>query len=107
VVFLAFQQALVSPVTWVLLSEIFPLWLRGIGMGTATFILWVTNACIAFVFPSLVAGFSLSSTFCVFVVLGIVAVTFTFRYVPETSGRSLEAIEEYFRQSEPKESRSA
>jgi hypothetical protein len=42
-----------------------------------------------------------------FVVLGMVAVTFTFRHVPETSGRSLEAIEEYFRQSEAKESRSA
>jgi hypothetical protein len=50
---------------------------------------------------------ALISIFCVFVVLGIVAVTFTFRHVPETSGRGLEAIEEYFRQSEAKESRSA
>jgi major inositol transporter-like SP family MFS transporter len=102
VMFLAFQQSLVSPVTWVLLSEIFPLWLRGIGMGTATFILWIANASIAFVFPSLVATFGISSTFFVFVALGFLAAAFTIRYVPETSGRSLEAIESYFRQNQAK-----
>jgi major inositol transporter-like SP family MFS transporter len=103
VMFLAFQQSLVSPVTWVLLSEIFPLWLRGIGMGTATFILWVANASIAFVFPSLVATLGISSTFFIFVALGLLAAAFTIRYVPETSGRSLEAIESYFRHNGAKD----
>ncbi|MDE2448605.1 MAG: sugar porter family MFS transporter [Gammaproteobacteria bacterium] len=92
--FLVFQQGFVSPVTWLLLSEIFPLRVRGLGMGAATLILWGANFVIAFSFPQLVAGSGVSATFFGFVTIGILAVTFSWRYVPETGGRSLEAIEE-------------
>ena len=92
--FLCFQQGFVSPVTWLLLSEIFPLKVRGLGMGAATLVLWAANFVVAFSFPQLVAAFGVSSTFFGFVVVGILAVAFSFRYVPETGGRSLEAIEE-------------
>ncbi len=43
VTFLAFQQGAISPVTWLMLSEIFPLRLRGIGMGVTVLFLWVVN----------------------------------------------------------------
>ena len=92
--FLCFQQGFVSPVTWLLLSEIFPLKVRGLGMGAATLVLWSANFVVAFSFPQLVAGFGVSSTFFGFVAVGILAVAFSARYVPETGGRSLEAIEE-------------
>ena len=92
--FLCFQQGFVSPVTWLLLSEIFPLKVRGLGMGAATLVLWSANFVVAFSFPQLVARFGVSSTFFGFVVVGTVAVAFSARYVPETGGRSLEAIEE-------------
>ena len=92
--FLCFQQGFVSPVTWLLLSEIFPLKVRGLGMGAATLVLWGANFVVAFSFPQLVARFGVSSTFFGFVVVGILAVAFSFRHVPETGGRSLEAIEE-------------
>ncbi|MGH8288235.1 MAG: sugar porter family MFS transporter [Steroidobacteraceae bacterium] len=92
--FLCFQQGFVSPVTWLLLSEIFPLKVRGLGMGAATLVLWGANFVVAFSFPQLVAGFGVSSTFFGFVLVGIVAVAFSYRYVPETGGRTLEAIEE-------------
>ncbi|HEV7136232.1 MAG TPA: sugar porter family MFS transporter [Steroidobacteraceae bacterium] len=92
--FLCFQQGFVSPVTWLLLSEIFPLKVRGLGMGAATLVLWGANFVVAFSFPQLVAGFGVSSTFFGFVSVGILAVVFSARYVPETGGRSLEAIEE-------------
>jgi MFS transporter, SP family, major inositol transporter len=92
--FLCFQQGFVSPVTWLLLSEIFPLKVRGLGMGGATLVLWCANFVVAFSFPQLVAAFGVSSTFFGFVVVGIIAVAFSSRYVPETGGRSLEAIEE-------------
>ena len=98
VLFLSFQQGFVSPVTWVLLSEIFPLWIRGLGMGTATFILWVVNGAIAFAFPSLVAGVGISATFFIFVGMGLFAGAFAARYVPETSGQTLEGIEAGFRE---------
>ncbi|MEH7473889.1 sugar porter family MFS transporter, partial [Priestia megaterium] len=43
ITFLAFQQGAISPVTWLMLSEIFPLRLRGLGMGVTVFCLWGIN----------------------------------------------------------------
>ena len=43
VTFLAFQQGAISPVTWLMLSEIFPLKIRGLGMGASAFVLWTVN----------------------------------------------------------------
>ena len=105
--FLCFQQGFVSPVTWLLLSEIFPLKVRGLGMGTATLVLWGANFVVAFSFPQLVAGFGISSTFFGFVVVGILAVAFSLRHVPETSGHSLEEIEELLRARYAREAASA
>lgn len=95
--FLCFQQGFVSPVTWLLLSEIFPLKIRGLGMGAATLVLWGANFVVAFSFPQLVADFGISFTFFGFVAVGILAVLFSMRRVPETGRRSLEEIEELLR----------
>lgn len=99
VTFLAFQQGAISPVTWLMLSEIFPLKMRGLGMGLSTFVLWMVNFAIGFSFPQLLAGIGLSNTFFVFVGLGICAILFVKRYVPETRGRSLEQLEHELKQA--------
>nr|KEP23398.1 hypothetical protein DA06_08900 [Georgenia sp. SUBG003] len=96
-VFLLFQQAALSPVTWVMLSEVFPLQLRGLGMGIAVFLHWCVNAAISFAFPVLVAAVGGATTFLAFAVVNVGAITFARRTVPETSGRSLEEIEADFR----------
>ena len=93
VTFLAFQQGAISPVTWLMLSEIFPLKMRGFGLGIAAFALWITNFLVGLTFPVLVDAVGVSNTFFVFVALGIMAVTFVNRYVPETRGRTLENLE--------------
>lgn len=93
VTFLAFQQGAISPVTWLMLSEIFPMRMRGFGMGVAAVVLWLTNFVIGLVFPSLVSGIGISSTFFLFVVAGLLSLTFVKRYVPETRGRTLETLE--------------
>ncbi|TXS46337.1 sugar porter family MFS transporter [Streptomyces sp. uw30] len=93
VTFLAFQQGAISPVTWLMLSEIFPMRMRGFGMGVAAVVLWLTNFVIGLVFPSLVSGIGISHTFFLFVVAGIFSLTFVKLYVPETKGRSLETLE--------------
>ncbi|MEU9286512.1 sugar porter family MFS transporter [Streptomyces sp. NPDC048275] len=93
VTFLAFQQGAISPVTWLMLSEIFPLKMRGFGLGIAAFALWITNFLIGLGFPVLVDAVGVSNTFFVFVALGVLAVTFVKRYVPETRGRTLEGLE--------------
>ncbi|WP_052866533.1 sugar porter family MFS transporter [Streptomyces niger] len=93
VTFLGFQQGAISPVTWLMLAELFPMRMRGFGMGIAAVVLWLTNFAIGLVFPSMVAGLGVSGTFFVFVVLGVLAIAFVKRYVPETKGRSLETLE--------------
>jgi MFS transporter, SP family, major inositol transporter len=93
VTFLAFQQGAISPVTWLMLSEIFPMRMRGFGMGMAAVVLWLTNFVIGLVFPSLVSGIGISNTFFLFVVAGLFSLTFVKLYVPETKGRTLESLE--------------
>jgi major inositol transporter-like SP family MFS transporter len=93
VTFLAFQQGAISPVTWLMLSEIFPMRMRGFGMGVAAVVLWLTNFLIGLVFPSLVNGIGISNTFFLFVVAGVFSFAFVKLYVPETKGRTLETLE--------------
>ncbi|GGW71582.1 sugar porter family MFS transporter [Streptomyces caelestis] len=93
VTFLAFQQGAISPVTWLMLSEIFPMRMRGFGMGIAAVVLWLTNFVIGLVFPSLVSGIGISHTFFLFVVAGVLSLVFVKLYVPETKGRTLETLE--------------
>jgi MFS transporter, SP family, major inositol transporter len=97
VTFLAFQQGATSPVTWLMLAEIFPLKLRGFGFGVAGLTLWLTNFLVGLTFPMLVAALNISNTFFIFVVLGIFAIAFVAKWVPETRGRSLEVLEEELR----------
>ena len=97
VTFLFFQQGFLSPVTWLLLSELFPAKLRGMGMGVTVLCLWLTNFCVGLSFPVLLSSFGLSSTFFIFAALGVFGLLFTFKFVPETKGRSLEQIEKDFR----------
>ncbi|MEH7531126.1 sugar porter family MFS transporter [Priestia megaterium] len=97
ITFLAFQQGAISPVTWLMLSEIFPLRLRGLGMGVTVFCLWGINFLVGLTFPVLLASIGLSTTFFVFVVLGIGAILFVEKFLPETKGLTLEELEQRFR----------
>ncbi|MCP6684015.1 sugar porter family MFS transporter [Bacillus nakamurai] len=95
--FLAFQQGAISPVTWLMLSEIFPLRLRGLGMGVTVFCLWIVNFFIGLTFPVLLANIGLSTTFFIFVALGLASIMFVKKFLPETKGLSLEQLEQNFR----------
>lgn len=97
VTFLAFQQGAISPVTWLMLSEIFPTRLRGLGMGVTVFCLWIVNFFIGLLFPVLLDKVGLSTTFFIFVALGLVAIAFVKKFLPETKGLTLEQLEHYFR----------
>ncbi|MDE2448601.1 MAG: sugar porter family MFS transporter [Gammaproteobacteria bacterium] len=93
--FLTFQQGFVSPTVWALLSELFPLAIRGFAFGFASSMLWLANVLVTVSFPVMVAGLGISSAFLVFVGLGAASWFFVRRYVPETKGQSLEEIEEH------------
>lgn len=98
VAFLAFQQAAISPVTWLMLSEIFPMRIRGFALGMSGCMLWLVNFLVGFFFLQLVAWFSISTTFFIFFALGLVALAFVHRCLPETRGHSLESLERHFQQ---------
>ncbi|MDR1294082.1 MAG: sugar porter family MFS transporter [Bifidobacteriaceae bacterium] len=93
--FLAFMQGAVGPATWVLLSEVFPTRVRGLGMGAAIFVMWTTNFVITLLFPWAVStdGIGISRTFFVFAGLGCLAIATCIAWLPETKGKSLEQIE--------------
>lgn len=97
--YIAFFSLSVGPVTWVILSEIFPTKLRGRAMAIATFCLWVANYIVSQTFPmlnenkALVAKFNHGFPFWVYSVFCVVLVIVVARMVPETKGRSLEEIE--------------
>lgn len=93
--FLSFQQGALSPVTWLLLSEIFPTRLRGIFMGGAVFSMWIANFLISLFFPILLSWIGLSGTFFIFAGIGVFGALFVIKCVPETRNRSLEQIEHY------------
>ncbi|MDG3060500.1 sugar porter family MFS transporter [Lacticaseibacillus casei] len=90
--FLAFFQGAISPMTWLLMSEIFPEQLRGLGMGTATFFLWLGNFAVGVLFPIGLAQMGMFWTFVCFIVTNIVSLLFVVIFVPETAGKSLEAL---------------
>ncbi|GAB3398410.1 sugar porter family MFS transporter [Schumannella luteola] len=93
ILFVACMQATLGLTVWVMLAEIFPLKIRGFAIGVSVLFLWVTNALVAFAFPSVVAGVGISSTFFIFAGLGVASIVFIATQVPETHGRSLEKLE--------------
>ena len=88
----------VGPVTWVLLSEIFPTRVRGRALGLATFCLWTANFVVSQTFPMLdenrwlVDRFHHGFPFYLYAAFCAVLVILVWRCVPETKGRSLESI---------------
>jgi SP family xylose:H+ symportor-like MFS transporter len=89
----------VGPVTWVILSEIFPTKIRGRAMGIATICLWMANTIISQTFPMmdenefLVEKFHHGFPFFIYGIMCVVMVIFVSCVVPETKGKTLEEIE--------------
>jgi major inositol transporter-like SP family MFS transporter len=94
VLFVGFVQMFIGTCVWLLLSEIFPLSVRGFAMGIAVFVLWCTNAVISFLFPLLNNALGSTGTFALFVLVNIGSWIFVHRLVPETKGTTLEELEE-------------
>lgn len=100
VTFLLFQQGGISPVTWLMMAEIFPLRIRGLGMGFAVFFLWLTNFIVGMSFPMLLKWVGLTPTFFLFGFLGIGAIIFVKRKLPETKDLTLEQVEALLRKED-------
>jgi sugar porter (SP) family MFS transporter len=82
-----------APITWVVLSEIFPNRLRGVAMSIATFSLWIASFILTFTFPILNNWLGASGTFWVYSLICVLGYLFMKNNLPETKGKSLEEIE--------------
>lgn len=82
-----------APVTWVILSEIFPNRIRGRAMSVATVALWSACFILTFTFPLLNNWLNASGTFWLYGAICIAGFIFIFKKLPETKGKSLEELE--------------
>lgn len=82
-----------GPVTWVLLSEIFPDRIRGVAMATCTFALWVGCCTLTYTFPIMNASLGSYGSFWIYSGICFVAFVFLMKNCPETKGKSLEELE--------------
>ncbi|CAI0559647.1 unnamed protein product [Linum tenue] len=82
-----------GPIGWLMISEIFPLRLRGRGLGVAVLVNFGANALVTFAFSPLEAWLGAGTLFYLFGVIGLVSLLFIFFVVPETKGLTLEEIE--------------
>ena len=96
----AFVQTFIGTLVWLLLSEIFPMTIRGFAMGIAVFVLWTVNALISFLFPLLVNSVGSTPTFALFALINLGSVFFVRKFAPETKGHTLENLEDHFRSGE-------
>jgi sugar porter (SP) family MFS transporter len=82
-----------APVTWVLISEIFPNRIRGAAVSVATSALWAACFLLTYTFPLLNRGLGAAKTFWLYALICAGGFVFILRRVPETKGKTLEQIE--------------
>lgn len=82
-----------APITWVVLSEIFPNRVRGAAMAVATTSLWIASFLLVILFPILNSSLGTHGTFWLYAVICFLGFLFILKKLPETKGKTLEEVE--------------
>lgn len=82
-----------APITWVVISEIFPNSIRAKAMAISTFALWTACFILTYTFPLLNKGLGAHGTFWLYGLICVLGFVFVKQRLPETKGKSLEEIE--------------
>ena len=82
-----------GPVMWVMLSELFPNWIRGLAISTIGFINSGTSWLVQFIFPWELANLGNAMTYLIYAGFAIAGFFIFLKILPETKGKSLEEIE--------------
>ncbi len=83
-----------APVTWVVLSEIFPARVRGVAMAVSTFFLWAASFVLTYTFPSLNEAVGAAGAFWLYGAICVAGFLFILGRLPETKGKTLEQLEQ-------------
>ncbi len=93
-VFVFFFNASWGPVMWVMLSEMFPNRMRGTGLAIAGLAQWFANFIVSMTFPILLVGIGLLGAYSLYAISALISVFFVIKFVRETNGIELEAMQE-------------
>jgi len=91
-VFIASFAVSLGPVTWVMISEVFPNNVRGKAMSISIVSLWLACFFVALLFPILLEKIGIGNTFLVFAFFSFASLLFNLTFVKETKGKELEEI---------------
>ena len=94
--FVGFFAFSMGPVGWLLNSEIYPLKIRGRAMSLAVFSNWLANFIVTTSFLTLIKSLGSTYTFWLYALIGVLGWIFIFFKVPETKGKSLEEIQDFW-----------
>ncbi|MER2093186.1 sugar porter family MFS transporter [Saccharopolyspora rectivirgula] len=83
-----------GPVVWVMLPELYPLRIRGPAEGLATWGNWAANFLVSLLFPVILTAIGQGPSMLIFTAFGVLSFFFVRYFVPETTGTSLEELEE-------------
>ncbi len=112
-IYIAFFAISLGPLGWLIISEIFPLSVRGIGSSIGALSNWLFNAVVAFTFFKIVKGLTVSGSeivlkgedlgnpagaFYLYALVGILGLVWGYFFIPETKHVTLEKIEEHWRE---------
>lgn len=91
---IAFYAMSLAPITWVIISEIFPNRIRGAAMSVAVFSLWVACTILTLAFPYLNRALGPHGTFWLYGAICLFGFVVIQKFLPETKGKTLEQIEQ-------------
>ncbi|WP_419420964.1 sugar porter family MFS transporter [Legionella sp. D16C41] len=91
----------IGPIPHIAMAEIFPLHVRGAGMGLSSMSNWGFNTLMVFSFPILYSQIGIEFTFLLYGVVCFLGFIYTYYWMPETKNISLEAIENYLMSNKP------
>ncbi len=112
-VYIAFFAISLGPLGWLIISEVFPLSVRGIGSSIGALSNWLFNGVVAFTFFKIVKGLTMpgseivlkgedlgnpAGAFFLYALVGILGIIWGYFFIPETKNVTLEKIEEHWRQ---------
>lgn len=97
IAYIIFFAISLGPLAWLIISEIYPLKIRGVGMSIGSLSNWLFNGIVAFTFLKLIALLTTAGAFWFYGGMGILGLIWGYYYFPETKGITLEKIEEHWR----------